>query len=73
MFSGGRRPWWTAPPGAWPDSNGGVILGFRDAQYQRWALSRLAPKGTEISAARHASSTHSATAIPAARGVRLTP
>jgi hypothetical protein len=32
---GRRRPW------AWPDSNGAVILGFSDAQYQRWALSRL--------------------------------
>lgn len=43
---GGRRPWWTAPPGAWPDSNGAVILEFSDAQYQRWALSRLASDGT---------------------------
>lgn len=39
---GGRRPWRTAPPGAWPDSNGAGILEFSDAQYQRWALSRLA-------------------------------
>ncbi len=38
---GGRRP-----PGAWPDSNGAVIPEFSDAQYQRWALSRLASNGT---------------------------
>ncbi len=29
--------------GVWPDSNGAVILEFSDAQYQRWALGRLAP------------------------------
>ena len=35
---------WAAPPAAWPDSNGAVILEFRDAWYQCRTLSRLASK-----------------------------
>ena len=42
-----------APPGAWPDSNGAVILGFSDAQYQRRALSRLTSNGTAETAHEH--------------------